>query len=313
VQGEGEETLRELLRTIAAGAEYGAVRGIAYRDAAGYRCTEVRPQINLDDYPPFAAGHDMFGPIEITRGCPFACAYCQTSHIMGTTLRHRSIDCIADRIRQAQRVRRLKYVRVITPDAFAYGSADGRAVNHGALHSLLHALRAAVGPRGQIFFGSFPSEVRPEHVTPEAVRLVKKYANNDNLVIGAQSGSQRMLDCCRRGHTVRDIFSAVSITLKHGFKAYVDFMFGLPGETDADMDETIAVMRELAAMGAKIHAHTFMPLPRTGFASEEPGRVSSRLLPELKKLLAGKAAFGAWREQERQAQRIAAYMRTGEL
>ena len=147
------------------------------------------------------------GPIEITRGCPFACGYCQTSHLLGMRPRHRSVAMIA-RYAGVIRQRGLRDVRVVAPDAFSYGSPDGRTLNLGALESLLAALRETLGSEGRLFFGTFPSEVRPEHVNQAALELVKRFADNDNLIIGAQSGSDKMLDRCGRGHSVADVFSA---------------------------------------------------------------------------------------------------------
>jgi len=43
---------------------------------------------------------------------------------------------------------------------------------------------------------------------------VKQFADNDNLVIGCQSGSERMLELCKRGHTVLDVYRAVDICVK---------------------------------------------------------------------------------------------------
>jgi radical SAM superfamily enzyme YgiQ (UPF0313 family) len=160
-------------------------------------------------------------------------------------------------------------VRVITPNAFSYGSPDGRTPNLPVLESLLAALRRAVRADGRLFFGTFPSEVRPEHVDRPALELVRRFANNDHLVIGAQTGSDRLLERCRRGDTVADVLSAVSRTLAAGIKPHVDFIFGLPGETDEDLNSTIGAVRELAAMRALIHAHAFMPLPQTLFAGQD--------------------------------------------
>ena len=91
----------------------------------------------------------MFGPIEITRGCAFACSYCQTSHIFGVKLRHRSIDSI---VRQALALRsgNRKVVRLLSPNAFSYGSPDGRQLNLQAMRDLLAALRKAVTARARI-------------------------------------------------------------------------------------------------------------------------------------------------------------------
>jgi len=322
VQGEGETAFLELLKAILAQGDVSEVPGVVVRRAPGTvpllagaitgRPPSRRSPIDLDAFPPFPLWRRrVVGPIEITRGCPFACGYCQTSHLLGMRPRHRGIDSIA-RYAAVIRQRGLRDVRVVTPNAFSYGSPDGKTLNLPAMESLLAALRETVGPEGRFYFGSFPSEVRPEHVTDDTVALVKRYANNDNLVIGAQSGSQRLLEHCRRGHTVADILAAASRTVAAGFKAQIDFIFGLPGETVEDLNETVELIRELVAIGAVIHAHAFTPLPQTPFALEPPGRIHGRLRPLIKELIRNGHLHGIWHKQERQAKQISQYLRRGE-
>jgi B12-binding domain/radical SAM domain protein len=304
---EGEQTLRDLLTALLAGRDWRGVRGLAYLDpagpAAGLRRTPPQPPIALDDFAPFPLQRRKAGPIEITRGCPFACGYCQTSHLLGARPRHRGVAAVARWV-EVMGSRGPADVRVVTPDAFAYGSPDGRSINLPALEELLTAMRQAAGPANRIFFGSFPSEVRPEHVNPATLELVRRYANNDNLIIGAQSGSQRMLDLCRRGHTVADVINAASLTLRAGLKANVDFIFGLPGEADADEQATLELIGELAGMGAAIRGHAFMPLPQTPFATAQPGRVTPRTRAALLDLQRAGKLTGLWWRQERHAARV---------
>ena len=252
----------------------------------GMNCAAIQTAdapVDLDRTFSFSPKRGMYGPIEITRGCAFACRFCQTSHIFGAGLRHRSVEKI---VRQAESLRSInrKVVRLLSPNAFSYGSTDGRELNLGALRDLLAALRESLPADGRIIFAHFPSEARPEHVTDDTLSLLDEFADNDEIVIGAQSGSQRMLDACARTHTVGDVVSAVARARKHGYKIIVDFMFGLPGEKDADMRESLSVMREIAGMGARIHPHIFSPLPQTAFADETPGRVSPFFINALDEL-----------------------------
>lgn len=299
VCGEGEATLLSLLKKIAADEEIAGLPGTVARNASGeLQFAPARAAIELDAFPPFPLWRrGVVGPIEITRGCPYACGYCQTSHLLGKQPRHRSLETIF-RFAGVIRERGMRDVRVIASDAFSYGSADGRGMNLGALEALLEGLRRTLGPEGRLFFGTFPSEVRPEHVQEAALGLVKRFADNTSLIIGAQSGSDRVLELCGRGHRVAEVFSAVSRTLAAGLKPHVDFIFGLPGETEDDLTKTIDVLRKLAGMGALIHAHTFMPLPQTGFAGQPPGRLRGRLRLAIKELIRAGVLYGAWHLQE---------------
>jgi B12-binding domain/radical SAM domain protein len=312
VRGEGEETLIELLKKIDNDEDYRSIEGIAFIDEnEEFHYTGQRSPINLDKYPPFAVKHNKFGPIEITRGCPFVCYFCQTPYIFGTKVRHRSIEKICEYV-EIMKNKNLRDIRFITPNAFSYGSNDGKTLNMDKLEKLLASIREIIGLKGRIFMGSFPSEVRPEHVTKETIELILRYANNDNLVIGAQSGSQRILDLCHRGHTVEDIYRAVELTLKAGLKANVDFIFGLPGENEEDIKLTIKVINDLVKMGARIHAHTFMPLPQTPFAKAPAGKVD-KYISIIKKLAPKGIIYGDWEKQEKIASKIAEYLKTDKV
>jgi len=314
IRGEGEKTLIELLQKIDNDEDYTSVKGIAFIDEKGeYHYTGRRHLINLNEYPPFAIKHNKFGPIEITRGCPFACYFCQTPHILRGQARHRSREKICEYV-QLMKDKNLTDVRFITPNAFSYGSVDGKKLNISKLEELFSNIKKIINPNGRIFIGSFPSEVRPEHVTDETINLILRYADNDNLIIGAQSGSQKILDVCHREHTVDDVYNAVRLTVKAGLKANVDFIFGLPGEAQEDIRLTIKVINDLVKMGARIHAHTFIPLPQTPFAKSSGGGVNKEFRKMIVKELIPKGVmYGDWRKQEKIAKRIVRYLRTGNL
>jgi B12-binding domain/radical SAM domain protein len=302
-RGEAEVSFPIVLRRLSQGLECENIAGTAVRkDNQIIVAPRARPA-DLDSFASFSLRRGMLGPIEITRGCPFACSYCQTSHIFGTQPRHRSVSAI---VRQAAMLcsRGRAVIRLLSPNAFSYGSPDGRRLNLTAMSELLVALRATVSPRGRIIFGYFPSEVRPEHVTSETLDLLRQYADNDEIVIGAQSGSAHVLETCHRGHTAESVLQAVSLARKRGYKILVDYMFGLPGETEAEVRETIAQMIELARLGARIHPHAFVPLPQTPFAAERPGRIAPEVVRVLSQLKQQGAIYGDWTVQRRLANRM---------
>lgn len=313
VVGEGEETFMELVQKINDGKELSKVKGIGLVGSDGnYKYTGKRALISLDKYPPFPLKNRRFGALEITRGCPYVCFFCQTSYLAGTTPRHRSVKTICKYV-QIMKQENLTDIRFITPNAFCYGSPDGKTLNLPKLKELLVNVKEILSPEGRIFFGSFPSEVRPEHVTKETLDLLTTYADNDNIIIGAQSGSQKVLNSCHRGHSVEDVYTAVELTLKAKLKANVDFIFGLPNETIEDIKLTINVMEDLVKKGARIHAHSFIPLPMTPYANEPATKINKVLQKTLKSSLLGNQVFGEWKKQEYIAFKIAQYLKTRKL
>ncbi|HTY63961.1 MAG TPA: TIGR04013 family B12-binding domain/radical SAM domain-containing protein [Acidobacteriota bacterium] len=278
-RGEAELSFPAVLRDISDGREIQGVQSSA-------------DTVCLDSFLSISPKRGMFGPIEITRGCAFACSYCQTSRIFGVKLRHRGIDSI---VRQAAVLRsgNRKVVRLLSPNAFSYGSPDGRQLNLQAIRDLLAALRKAVTGKARILFAHFPSEARPEHIIPETLDLLKEFADNDEIVIGAQSGSRRMLEACHRAHSVEQVLAAVSLARKYGYKVIIDFIYGLPGENEADMLESVKVMEEVVRMGARIHPHIFAPLPQTPFANEKPGSISPALMDIMERFKTSRGIYYA--------------------
>ncbi|OPX18274.1 B12-binding domain/radical SAM domain-containing protein [candidate division WOR-3 bacterium 4484_100] len=295
VRGEAEETFINLLNNIAEQKGYEEVKGIIYSKKGQYLDTGRGKTPCLDQFPPFAVEHRLFGPIEITRGCPFGCKFCQTPYLFGMKPRHRSIDSICRAVNQMKSYG-LTDIRFISPNAFSYG-ADGKKMNIVTLTNLLKEVRRVLEKKGRLFFGSFPSEVRPEFVNEQTIDLIKRYCDNDNIIIGAQSGSQRILALCNRGHTVEDVYQAVRLTLKNGLKTNVDFIFGLPEEGEEEISDSIKVMQDLIKLGARIHAHTFIPLPQTPFSKSSGTALSPALSKFLEKGKSDGTVFGDWQKQ----------------
>jgi B12-binding domain/radical SAM domain protein len=310
VAGEGEDALPALLERFLAEESPAELPGVATLTAKGQLVQGPRPKpVDLDAYPPLGVEHRRFGPIEITRGCPCACAFCQTSFLFGGRMRHRSVERVVHWVRQAME-RGYDYLRFVTPNAFAYLSEDnGHTVNLDAIEHLLREMAALVG-KERVYFGSFPSEVGPETVTPEAVALVRRYCGNDNLIFGAQTGSERLLHSLRRNHTVADVYRAAKVIVAGGLTPVVDVIFGLPGEGTEDVAATLRMMEDLAEMGAVLHTHTFMPLPGTPLENAPPGRVNPALHPLLDRLASQGHQIGQWRKQEEIA-RTGAPVHTG--
>jgi B12-binding domain/radical SAM domain protein len=275
VIGEGEETLPELIRAIANGEDPASIRGIAYKSGGEIRLTEKRDPVDLDRYPPFSK---ILAPLEISRGCPWGCTYCQTPRLFGRKMRHRSISIITEY------ARRHKDIRFTSPNSLAFGS-DGRAPRLEKVEALLSSLSELKKP---IYFGTFPSEVRPEFVSDQALELITKYCANKSISLGGQSGSPAVLKSIGRGHSVRQIEEACLLCRDHNLTPQVDLIFGLPGESVEDQHMTLDLAKWIVRNGGKVRAHRFMPLPGTPLA----GMRASALIDEVEAALGSLALNG---------------------
>ena len=80
VIGEGETSFPELLAAIVENELDRPVRGVFSRF---YGFGGLRRPIDLNQFQPYSLKFRRFMPIEIVRGCPFACKFCQTSFFFG--------------------------------------------------------------------------------------------------------------------------------------------------------------------------------------------------------------------------------------
>jgi B12-binding domain/radical SAM domain protein len=295
IAGEGEAAFVELVAAVREGRDPRGGPGTVWNGGRG----PSSPRRPLDDFPAANLKYYRWNPLEITRGCIYACSFCQTPFMFKARFRHRSVDNVRDHVR-AMVASGLRYVRYVSPTSLSYGS-DDTTVNLPAVEELLAAVRAELPAGGKQYFGTFPSEVRPEHVSAEALALIARFSDNRSLVIGGQTGSERLLAETHRGHDVASIERAVALCAEAGFRADVDFLFGLPGETDDDRALTIALAERIAARGARVHSHAFMPLPGTPLARAEPTPIADDLAAVIARLESRGAAYGQWREQQRVA------------
>ncbi|MDO9540011.1 MAG: TIGR04013 family B12-binding domain/radical SAM domain-containing protein [Methanocalculus sp.] len=276
--GEGEKTLPRLLDAIMTGST-APVPGVATKDGI----TQSDHTVLLDAYPCFL---EVKGFLEISRGCPHACAYCQTPRIFGHRMRHRSIDAIA------ASAARVSDARFVTPNALAYGS-DGRTPRLDRVERLFQRLA-----ENRIWFGTFPSEVRPEWISDEALDLIRCYTAGRKIHFGAQSGSDTILSRINRGHTRADALDALDLCKSHGFTPIVDIIVGFPGETGEDLEMTIDLVRSIIRHG-KVHVHYFMPLPGTPLAEAEPTPLPQDIERLFGSLALSGRLTGYWMEPKR--------------
>lgn len=295
VIGEGEHTMVAIVKALLAGDDPRALAGTAHL-ANGRLVTHGPGERHpLDAYPAFNARYKKWNALEITRGCVYACSFCQTPYMFKARFRHRSLGDIrmhVDRMRESNS----KFVRFLTPTSLSYGT-DGNEPNLDAVEAMLATVREGAGKDAKIFFGTFPSEIRPEHITPAALGVLARWVDNRTLVIGGQSGSDRVLEATRRGHTVDDVIRAVELTVAAGFQPDVDFLLGLPGEEEHDRVLSMQLAEKLVKMGARIHSHAFMPLPGTPLRDATPATIEPETALAMARLESKGKAYGQWRKQ----------------
>ncbi|MCF2139393.1 MAG: TIGR04013 family B12-binding domain/radical SAM domain-containing protein [Candidatus Lokiarchaeota archaeon] len=300
VPNEGEVAFQQLLHAILHESkdqiDVSQLNGVA-RTLPQYIPAKPPQLHELGKTPSFSPYFRLFGPIEISRGCPFRCKFCQTGN-SSQSMRHAPLDALIKWIKLGAEI---KYDKLwfLSPNAFAYGSRNGVTPNVDMLYQLLSHIYDIKNIKG-IYFGTFPSEVRPESVTHEVMEAISPFLANKKILLGAQSASNRLLRKIGRGHTIEDIYHAIEILNQFGYKCEIDFIFGLPGETIDDIEANINFFEEVLTnrlSNVRIHTHTFMPLPGTPFENEPNGKVSPKIHEIIGKLAKQGKAYGEYQSQ----------------
>ncbi len=273
--GEGEESIKDIIEM----AEQGRVEGII----------TGKKVLNLDDYRVFPRKMVSLGPIEIVRGCPSGCAYCQTPQLFRGRLRHRSIDFIVDEIKFALSRKGFADVRFIAPDASSYQFNKG--INLEAIESLLYNVRNTIGTNGKLFYGTFPSELDPAGVSKELVDILVKYCDNKQIVLGLQSASHDMQKIMHRRSGLLETENAIELFLDKNFEIVVDLIFGMPYETEETYEETYKFIEKWKGK-VTIHSHPFDPLPGSKWQYETPTEVPEKLVKAVRSLEGIGRVFG---------------------
>ena len=269
VLGEGDHTLKELIGEIRrleirdfSQSPISNLSGLAYLDQDQLKRTAKRPPERQPDVFPFAAWDlldvdryrrawtDAHGYFSInmasTRGCPFHCNWC-AKPIWGQRYAMRTPAHVADELALVKQTIRPDHVW-FADDIFGlrpqWVAEFGRAVTQ----------RDAAIP--------FTIQSRVDLMTDEAVAGLKQ-AGCAEVWLGAESGSQKILDAMDKGTQVEDIVAARN-KLKHaGIRACFFIQFGYPGETWEDILMTINMVRD--AVPDNIGVSVSYPLPGTQF------------------------------------------------
>jgi anaerobic magnesium-protoporphyrin IX monomethyl ester cyclase len=265
IAGEGEHTLKEALDVLAgrAAGPLSAVRGLCLRDRDG-RVVRTPPRDvirNLDALPLPAwdlvdvaryrriwrRRHGYFSMnLVTTRGCPFHCNWC-AKPIYGQRYAVRSPECV---------VSEMAFLKQTYGPEHLWIADDIFGLKPGWIERFaeLATARDAAIP--------FKCLLRADQVTP-AVAAALKAARCRTAWIGAESGSQRVLDAMEKGIRVEQIGRATKLLHEAGIAVGFFLQFGYPSETRADVDLTLQMVRNCRPddIGVSIS----YPLPGTPF------------------------------------------------
>jgi radical SAM superfamily enzyme YgiQ (UPF0313 family) len=182
-----------------------------------------------------------------TRGCPFKCNWC-AKPIYGNRYNSRSPQNVVDEIKMLKAWFGMDHIW-FCDDIF--GLKPGWVKEFAGL----------IEKAGLVF--SFKMQGRVDLLLQENNIRDLQRAGCDNIWMGAESGSQKILDAMDKGTTVQQIYEATRLLKKCGIKPSFFIQFGYLTETKEDIEKTIAMINEL--LPYEIGISVSYPLPGTVF------------------------------------------------
>ncbi|HEY4088033.1 MAG TPA: radical SAM protein [Bryobacteraceae bacterium] len=192
-----------------------------------------------------------------SRGCPFHCNWC-AKPIYGNGYHARSPRAVAAEMALLRDVSHPDHIW-FADDIFAL---SGRWTTEFAEE--VCNLGAAI---------PFKMQSRCDLMTPEAAAALGR-AGCKEVWMGAESGSQKILDAMEKGITVAEIYNARENLRREGIRACFFLQFGYPGEEWEEIQATIRMVRETAPDDVGISVS--YPLPNTRFYQIVASQLSSR-------------------------------------
>ncbi len=101
-----------------------------------------------------------------------------------------------------------------------------------------------------------------------------KSAGADIVWVGAESGSQKILDAMEKGTRLEQIYEAARLLHQAGMRVGFFLQFGYPGETRTDIEKTLQMVRD--CQPDDIGMSVSYPLPGTGFYRAVEDQLGSR-------------------------------------
>ena len=228
---------------------------------------------------PDTAGCTAF--LSVMEGCSKYCTFCVVPYTRGEEISRPLDNVVAEAWRLAELG--VREIDLLGQNVNAY-----RGAMHGGgmadLATLIHYVAAIDGIERIRFTTSHPVEFGDALIG--AYRDVEKLASYLHLPV--QSGSDRILKLMKRGHTAREYIEKMDRlkAVRPGISLASDFIVGFPGETEADFEQTLDLIRAVGFDQSFSFIYSARPgTPAAALDGEMPRTVTQPRLARLQALI----------------------------
>ena len=278
-QAEGEEIMRRmpLVDLVVGPQSYHRLPEMEAKVQRGERAidTEFPPEDKFDHLPVRKALRGPAAFLTVQEGCDKFCAFCVVPYTRGAEVSRRPERLLAEARNLASRG--VRELTLLGQNVNAY-SADGYG-----LARLIRELAAVEGIDRLRYMTSHPNDMEDD--------LIAAHGDCPQLMpylhLPVQSGSDRILKAMNRKHTVADYLRVLDRirVARPDILLTSDFIVGFPGETDADFEDTLSLVRQVGYGMAYSFKYSARPGTPAAEKPEVETAVADARLQELQALL----------------------------
>lgn len=262
VIAQGEATFADLLRVIGDRSRWARIPGLCIENGGTPQRTAPRALARMEQFPP--ARYELLDvesyfqrkgvrqlDYSSSRGCPYRCTFCADPLVYRSKWTGLPADRVAGELQELHRRYRLDEVFFLDDDLFASPRR-------------IQALASEFVRIGVPF--KWKGTARADELCrlPEDFFAELHQAGCVRINIGAESGSQHVLDHIKKDYQVDEILTAAQRAARAGIGLSYSFIAGFPGEQQSDLDRTIDVMKQIRRESPAIEAKIFFYSPYPG-------------------------------------------------
>lgn len=244
VVGEGEATMLELVSTLAEAGDIRGIPGVATDEHPDREPGELLDDLDAlpfpdwDDCPPSSyplAPHGgvaksfPIAPMTSTRGCTYACSFCSSPYLWQRRIRYRSPQNVVDEIEYMVKRHGVREIHF---------EDDNLTLKRAHVEGIAQRMLS----RGVKVSWATPNGIRVDTIDRELLELMKR-SGCYSVAFGIESANPEILARCGKRTSIERIEEAINLAHEAGLITQGFFIFGLPGETEQTIEQTIDFAR----------------------------------------------------------------------
>lgn len=266
VKGQGEITMLEVAGRISQGEDYTDVHGLTITRDGETISTPARKPVDINIFPRYpyeklTNPEQYVSSIESTgsrtinyissQGCPFKCQFCAEPTVYGGSWKSYKPDRVLSDLEFLKSYLRLNGIIFSDPNFFVK-EKRAREISEKMIESRIDLSWLAGVKSSQI--------VKFSKESMEAF----KGAGLKTFFIGAESGSDEMLQIIKKDIKPEDTIEATRLAVSYGFDIVFSFMVGFPGETERDVDRTCDLLQIITELMGEYSSSLSLYQPTPG-------------------------------------------------